>query len=64
MKQTDEFLELAEKSKRDKYWDIFYKTRVNGFVLITNNNTVLAAYEQMKNGKNTDFFANENDYVN
>ena len=33
MKQTDEFLELAEKSKRDKYWDIFYKTRVNGFVL-------------------------------
>ena len=63
MKQTDEFLELAEKSERDKYWDKFYKERVNNFVLITNNNTVLAAYEQMKNGRNTDCFFKENDYI-
>lgn len=64
MKLTEEYFKLTEKHEKDKYWDKFYKDRVNDFVLITNNNKVLAAYERMVNTRNTDCFFTENDYVN
>jgi len=64
MKLTEEYFKLTEKHEKDKYWDKFYKDRVNDFVLITNNKKVLSAYKQMKNGKNTDCFFTENDYIN
>jgi len=64
MKLTDEYFKLTEKHEKDKYWDKFYKARVNDFVLITNNDKVLAAYERMINTRNTDCFFSENDYIN
>lgn len=64
MKLTDDFFMLTEKHEKDKYWDKFYKNRVNDFVLITNNAKVLAAYERMITTMNTDCFFTENDYIN
>lgn len=50
--------------ERNKQLDKFFKARVNDFVLLTKNDAVLKAYDQMINGKNTDAFYSENNYIN
>ena len=60
----NEFLQLTTEDEKDKYWDKFYKERVNDIVLITNNPKVLTAYKRMTTRKNTDYLFTENDYIN
>lgn len=50
--------------EHNKFWDKFYKERVKPFALETNNPNVLDAYSRMVNGRNTDAFFTENNYVN
>ena len=47
-----------------KYWDSFFKMQIKEFALETTNQEVLEAYHQMINGRNTDFFFTENNYIN
>ena len=61
MKKTDEYFMLIKKHEKQDY---FNKEIIQNFVLITNNDKILAAYERMNNKRNTDCFFNENNYIN
>lgn len=60
MKKTDEYFMLIKKHEKQD----FNKEIIQDFVLITNNDKILAAYKRMNNKRNTDCFFNENDYIN
>lgn len=50
--------------EHNKYWDSFFKARVNDFALETNNQAVIEAYRKLIEGRNTDAFYSENNYIN
>ena len=50
--------------EHNKFWDNYYKQRVQPFVLLTTDENVLSAYEKMINNKNNDAFYSENNFVN
>lgn len=56
--------DMQGSHEHNKYWDSFFKARVNDFALETDNPEVLKAYNQMINGRNTNAFYSENNYIN
>ena len=56
--------DIQIQHEHNKYWDSFFKARVNDFALETNNEDVWKAYNQMINGRNTNAFYSENNYIN
>lgn len=54
---------LQIEHEHNKHWDKFFKERVKDFALETTNHEVLKAYHQMINGRNTNAFYSENNYL-
>lgn len=61
-RQSREDMQIMHE--HNKYWDPFFKARVNDFALETNNELVKIAYHKMINGRNTNAFYSENNYIN